>query len=182
MMLTLPLICKVVDNRCTTVYQRLICALLSYWPFYTDRPSRLSSDPDIVPTVLVFEFSRRTKASDRQKLPRHERLLKRRTTTNVRVNDRSTSAHQRKESVGAKGPNVSDIDVNTDTILTADKVSSFHQQLEDKAVNIDDGFQTQQVLVRWIEETREEVKRFISNNRICNRRRSSWRLKVLYND
>ena len=29
--------------------------------------------------------------------------------------------------------------------------------LEDKAVNIDDGFQTQQVLLRSIEEAREEV-------------------------
>ena len=115
----------------------------------------MSSDPDFVPTV--FEFSRRTEASDRQKLARHERLLKRRTTTNVGVDDGSTSASPRKESVGAEGPSVCDIGVNTDSIPIVDKGTSVHLQLEDKAVNTDDGFETQQVLVRSIEEAREEV-------------------------
>ena len=50
-----------------------------------------------------------------------------------------------------------DIGVNTDSISIADKGTSLHVQLEDKPVNTDDGFQTQQVLVRSIEEAREEV-------------------------
>ena len=113
MILILPLICKVVDKRCTTLYQHLLHPLLSYWLIYTGRPSQLSSDPDFVPTV--FEFSRRTEASDCQKLARHERLLKRRTTTNVGVDDGSTSASSLKESVGEQVPGMCDIEVNTDT-------------------------------------------------------------------
>ena len=45
---------------------------------------------------------------------------------NEGVNDRNTSASPQKERVGAQGPNVCDIDVNTDTISTADNGTSLH--------------------------------------------------------
>ena len=45
-----------------------------------------------------------------------------------------------------------DTGVNIDATPVVDIGTSFHQQLEDKAVNIDDGFEVQQVLERSIEE------------------------------
>ena len=74
----------------------------------------------------MFRISRQTEASDRQKLARHERLLKRRTTTNEGADDRNTSASPQKEIVGVQGRNMCNIDVNTDTISTADNGTSFH--------------------------------------------------------
>ena len=50
-----------------------------------------------------------------------------------------------------------DIGVNMNAIPVVDKGASFHLHFEDKVVNTNDGFQVRQVLVRSIEEAREEV-------------------------
>ena len=51
--------------------------------------------------------------------------MKWRTTTNVDVDDGSTSTYPLKESVGAQGPSVHDIGVNIDAIPIVDKGTSF---------------------------------------------------------
>lgn len=126
---------------------------LSSVGLYIGKPSVVPDNPDYVPTV--FTFSRRDEDTDRQKLARYERLLKRR--SGFQPNYESSPEFSGKEGSACEKPNVCSIGVQTDTVSRADKSVSCQSQLEDRSVNTSESFGSEQELISALDEAKKEV-------------------------
>ena len=126
---------------------------LSVVDLYVGKPSAVANNPDYVPNV--FTFSRRDEGTDRQKLARYERLLKRR--SKFKPNYESSPEVSGKERSACEESNVCNIGVETDTVSRADKSVSCRPQLEDRSVNTSESFRSEQELISALDEANNEV-------------------------